>query len=253
MDINELRAMIDEIDAEILKLFERRMEASKKIGEYKKEKNLPLYDEQREIALLQSRAKMMKNDSLDPYVKQLFKTIMQLSKGYQFQTVTDKNIVLIGMMGSGKTSKGRLLAERLGMAFSDIDTEIEKDAGMTISEIFEMHGKFKFREMESKKIEELSSLSRHVISTGGGVVLSDSNMTKLKKNGIVVFINRNIDEIVRTIDTKKRPLLAKGAHALYAIYNERLPLYKRWSDYEITDEDKSVEDSVDDLIKTIFR
>jgi shikimate kinase len=253
MDINDLRNEIDKIDKEIVALFERRMAVSKDIGQYKKSKGLPLYDQEREQNALQSRIEMLGNKQFEPYLKQLFTTLMELSKGYQFQTTSEKNIVLIGIMGSGKSSKGRLLASRLGMHYVDVDDEIEKEQGMSISDIFAKKGSFEFRKLESNKIEEISKKKRHVISTGGGVVLSDSNMNRLKENAIVVFLNRDIDEIVRTIDIANRPLLeAAGASKLYEIFKDRLPLYRKWCDIEITEENKSVEDSVNEIIKRVF-
>lgn len=251
MDINELRKQIDETDAEILRLFERRMSISGEIGAYKKQNGLSLFDASRERELLESRLSDIGDETLKPYAAQLFKTLMELSKGFQLRTVNEKNIVLIGIMGSGKSSKGKLLAERLGMGFIDIDEEIEKEQGMTVPEIFEKHGKFKFRDLENRKTAEISTLKHHVISTGGGVVLSDSNMENLGKNGIIVFLNRDIDETVRTIDTANRPLLADGAHKLYEIYNDRLELYRKWCDFELAGE-STVEAAVDEIIKKIF-
>ncbi len=252
MDINALRTQIDQIDAEIVKLFERRMQVAQEIAGYKKQNNLPLYDVGREETLLQSRTQMLQDAGLSPYVKQLFKTLMELSKGYQHRMTSEKNIVLIGLMGSGKSSKGKLLAERLGMRFVDVDEEIERTQGMTIAEIFEHKGKIAFREIEHKIIADISGEKRCVISTGGGVVLSETNMKKLKENGTVVFLNRDVDATVKTIDTDARPLLKDGAQKLFEIYDDRLPLYRKWQDIEIAGEFKTVEDAVDKMIGELF-
>ena len=252
MYINDLRVEIDKVDSEIVKLFEQRMSISAQISKFKKANGLPLFDEERERALLESRVSMLENDKLESYLKQLFKTLMELSKGYQFQASSEKNIVLIGIMGSGKTSKGKLLASRLGMKYIDVDEEIEAEQNMSIPEIFEAQGKYKFRELESKKIEEISKEKRCVISTGGGVVLSDTNMKNLKSNGIVVFVNRDIEEIVKTIDTSNRPLLKDGAQKLFEIYNDRLQHYKKWADIEIEGDYKTIEEAVDKLINELF-
>ena len=121
-----------------------------------------------------------------------------------------KNIVLIGFMGTGKTSVGRLLAGRLGRSFVDIDRKIELDAGMTISEIFTMHGEDYFRRKEQEVIAKVSRYRNAVIATGGGVVLSAENMNRLRANGIVVSLSASVGTILeRTGRRNTRPLLQR--------------------------------------------
>ena len=167
MDINDLRNEIDKIDKEIVALFERRMAVSKDIGQYKKSKGLPLYDQEREQNALQSRIEMLGNKQFEPYLKQLFTTLMELSKGYQFQT-TSENIVLIGIMGSSKSSKGRLLASRLGMHYVDVDDEIERSRDVNLGHI-RKKGSFEFRKLESNKIEEISKKKGMLSQPGAGL------------------------------------------------------------------------------------
>ena len=142
------------------------------------------------------------------------------------------NIVLIGMPGSGKSSVGKILAESLDMDFCDVDEYIEKSEDKSIKEIFEQ-GEGHFRAIESAAIAKLSQKKNTVIATGGGVILCSQNMVNLKQNGIIFFINRPIDQIVRDIDISIRPLLAKDINRIYKLYNERYQLYKKYSDFEI--------------------
>ncbi|MDR0405674.1 MAG: chorismate mutase [Clostridiales bacterium] len=250
MNINETRNEIDKIDGEIARLFERRMLAAGKISAYKKANRLPLYDASRERDVIEGRAAAA-SDALRQYVKQLFQTLTALSKGYQLQSVLEKNIVLIGMMGSGKSEKGRLLAERAGMRFIDSDEEIAREQGMTVPEIFAQYGEREFRLLESKKIAEIAALKRHVIATGGGVPLCDGNMEKLKEGGVVVFLHRDIDETARTLGTAGRPLLQDGAEVLYALYRDRLPLYRKWRDVECC-ASGAISAAVDEVITALF-
>ena len=91
-----------------------------------------------------------------------------------------KNIILIGMMGSGKTSVGALLAKRVNFKFVDTDHIIEETQGLSISKIFEVDGESKFRKLEENVIERISHLNQMVVSTGGGIVLNPLNTIKLK-------------------------------------------------------------------------
>lgn len=251
MDIKKLRDKIDDIDREIISLFEERMKISKGISDYKKQNNLPLFDKSREEQVLQSRMSLLKDKSLAPYAKRFVVEMMDLSKAYQYRANTDENIVLIGMMGSGKTEKGKIVAEKLCLDFVDIDEETQKREGMSINDIFAKHGEEYFRSVESAVIEKYAEETGYVISTGGGVVLSQKNMQNLKEKGKVFFLNRNIDDIVSTIDTKNRPLLAGGTQKLYEIYKERLPLYLKWCDFEMTTQG-SIEQCAAEIISKLY-
>jgi shikimate dehydrogenase len=130
-------------------------------------------------------------------------------------------IVLVGMPGSGKTTVGALLAEKLGRSFTDTDAEAARRAGMSIPDIFRTRGEKEFREIESRVIKELSLTCGGVIATGGGAVLRRENVDALKMNGTLVFLDRPENELLPTAD---RPL-ADDAEKLRALYKERYPLY----------------------------
>ena len=144
----------------------------------------------------------------------------------------NKNIVLIGMPGSGKTTLGDILSKELKLNFCDIDKFIEETENKSIPEIFNISEEH-FRTIETKAIEEVALKSNFVVSTGGGVIKSPYNMKLLKRNGLVIFINRPIDNIIRDISTSNRPLLKNDINKLYVLYNERYELYKKYCDYEI--------------------
>jgi shikimate kinase len=119
-----------------------------------------------------------------------------------------KNIVLIGFMGTGKTSTGRLLASRLGRLFIDIDLKIEQEENMTVQEIFECYGEEVFRQKERSVIVKLSRLSNTVIATGGGAVLYPPNRIRLRQNGVIICLSASVEAIVeRTAWRDYRPLL----------------------------------------------
>ncbi len=165
---------------------------------------------------------------------------------------SDKNIVLIGMPGCGKTTIGRLLANRLGMNFCDVDSYIETKEGRSIPEIFSLYGEEYFRKLEASAVKEVSQYKSFVISSGGGVVKSRDNMEKLKRNAIIIFINRNLDDIISDIQTKGRPLLKDSKENLYKLYEERIDLYKAYCHYEVKNH-QSIENIVDKIEEIVCR
>ena len=118
------------------------------------------------------------------------------------------NIVLIGFMGSGKSSIGKLVAGRMGFQFMDTDAVIAKRAGMAIPAIFAQFGEERFREMETAAIESLAQFTRCVIATGGGAVLQERNRALLRELGFVVCLTASEETIYeRVARNSKRPLL----------------------------------------------
>lgn len=119
-----------------------------------------------------------------------------------------QNIVLIGFMGSGKSSVGRLIAGRLGFQFIDTDSLIVQRAGMEIAEIFAREGEERFRDMETAALETLLHRDRCVIATGGGVVLRERNRTLLRELGFVVLLTASEEVIFERVSrNSRRPLL----------------------------------------------
>ncbi len=141
-----------------------------------------------------------------------------------------KNIVLIGLSGSGKTTIGRLLARDLCRVFVDMDSKIEKSQGMSINEIFQKG--LDFREMERELAKEISSYKGAVISTGGGIILQEGNIRNLRKNGILIFINRPLPLLEKDIAIENRPLLDKKGRIL-ELHRQRIYLYRKYADFEV--------------------
>lgn len=161
---------------------------------------------------------------------------------------TKCNIVLTGMPSSGKSTIGKHLAKELGMQFIDTDVEIVKLAGKPISQIFEDLGESGFRDMESNVISEISAKQNCIIATGGGAILREQNITSLKGNGTVYFIDRPLKKLVTTDD---RPL-SSNRDDLTKRYNERYDIYCNSADKRIINdgEIKTVIDSIkEDFLK----
>ena len=138
-------------------------------------------------------------------------------------------VYLTGFMGSGKSSVGRRLAQRLGSEFLDLDQEIERKAGMTVREIFERLGEPAFRQMEHEALLATAEHPDVVVATGGGTVTFEANARWIGRQGIAVWLNPAFATIVARIGglgKHDRPLFRDEAQAL-ALYRERLPAYRK--------------------------
>ncbi|MFZ3358623.1 MAG: shikimate kinase [Xanthobacteraceae bacterium] len=142
-----------------------------------------------------------------------------------------RSIVLVGMMGVGKSSIGRRLGARLGLPFVDADSEIEKAAGMTIAEFFARHGEADFRSGEARVIARLLESGPQVLASGGGAVMNADTRAAIKAKGISIWLSAELDVLMRRIAKRKndRPLLATAdpAVTLRQLLAEREPVYAR--------------------------
>jgi shikimate kinase len=147
----------------------------------------------------------------------------------QSESVIPGNIFLVGMMGAGKTSVGRLLAKRLNKGFYDSDHVIEQRTGVKIPVIFEIEGEQGFRYRESMVLDELTALDEVVLATGGGSVLAPQNRERLRTRGTVVYLRASVKDLLnRTRHDKNRPLLqtADPRARLNELFEIRDPLYR---------------------------
>ncbi len=156
-------------------------------------------------------------------------------------------IYLIGLMGVGKTSAGRLLSNLTNKSFIDLDYEIEKASGLTVANFFKKRGESSFRLFESKL---LKSFSKSIISCGGGVVLSSSNREFLKKNGKVILLTASLHEIEkRLVKTNTRPLLNNKSikESLGILWKKREKDYHDTADLIVDTDNKSVQQVANEL------
>lgn len=161
----------------------------------------------------------------------------------------NKNLILIGMPGCGKTEIGKMLAKSLNRDFVDMDEYIEKTLNKTVSQIFE-NGEQYFRNLESKAAYKLSEKVNLVISTGGGVIKRIDNIKNLSKNGIIIFIDRPVDNIASDADIQKRPLLKDDVSKLYELFDMRYEIYKKCCDFQV-DNDSTMESTVKKILQLL--
>ena len=169
------------------------------------------------------------------------------------QRLGGRSLYLVGMMGSGKTSTGRPLAERLGYGFVDADAVIEQAAGCSIPEIFDQDGEAGFRSLESQVLSAISQRHSLVVATGGGVVTQPENWGMLH-SGIVIWLDVVPDQLLQRLnaDSTVRPLLqtADPEAALNALLNERRPLYAE-ADLTVVINDETPEAVADGILQLV--
>ncbi|MFH1208194.1 MAG: shikimate kinase [Candidatus Omnitrophota bacterium] len=164
------------------------------------------------------------------------------------------NIYLIGMMGSGKTVTGKALAERLGYAFVDLDVEIQAKEGRSIPEIFAGFGEPYFRNAESSVLEHFSKQAKQVIATGGGIVLREENVRRMKETGKVVRLDASVESLWQRVRySKDRPLLNKPdpLGALRQILSDRGAFYEKASHFSVLTDGKRAEDVANEILKML--
>jgi shikimate kinase len=164
-----------------------------------------------------------------------------------------RSLVLVGMMGAGKSSVGRKLATRLAMPFVDADTEIETAAGMTIPEIFEVRGEAEFRSGEARVIARLLDGGPQVLATGGGAYMNAETRRLIGQKGVSIWLNAEFDILMRRIRRRNdRPLLhtLDPEATLKRLIDERYPVYAL-ADVTIESRDVSHEIIVDELIDAL--
>ena len=165
------------------------------------------------------------------------------------------NIILVGPMGSGKTTIGRRLSERLTLDFFDSDHEIVNTTGVSIDHIFDVEGEKGFRNRESDVLKKLCSMPNIVLATGGGAVILKENRELMKKASSIIYLSSSVDQILRrTAKSKTRPLLEKSNNrrkTITDIVEARDPLYREVSSHIIDTNGKKLNEVIDEIIQAL--
>lgn len=165
-----------------------------------------------------------------------------------------ENIFLIGPMGAGKTTIGRLLAAELNIDFKDTDKEIEERTGADIAWIFDVEGEEGFRVRETQVLRELSAISPILLATGGGIILSEENRRLLAERGLVVYLKASLkQQIDRTGKDRKRPLLQteNPAKVLRSLMEVRGPLYQSVADIVVLTDQRNPKNMAREIAQQI--
>lgn len=162
------------------------------------------------------------------------------------------NIILIGFMGSGKTTIGKELAKAKNMKFIDTDDLIESRQGISIKEIFSVHGEPRFREIEAEVLNSLAGIDGHVISVGGGAVMRTGNMSILKGIGTVVFLDAPLKKIISNLKGNFRPLVGNTIDEdnLRRLLDTRYPTYSQ-ADIIVHTDNLDIKQTVDTVLHSL--
>ena len=164
------------------------------------------------------------------------------------------NIFIVGPMGSGKSTVGKIISDELFMNFLDTDEEIETRTGASIDWIFDLEGEEGFRKRESAMLAEMVEKNSIVLSTGGGIILSEENRELLSSRGTVFYLSTPIYvQLERTAKDKDRPLLKDGdpKKILTKLHNNRQKLYESVADHVVDTENKSSQEVASEIIQLI--
>lgn len=251
-DINSARKQIDKIDGQIAALLCRRFELTDSIGMMKSKTGDSVKNEKREAEILSGIATLAGENYAEDF-ERIYSQILSLSRARQEKIIENvhkktancvRNIVIIGMPGSGKSTIGFLLAQKTGREFVDIDTEIYKASGKTPEEIIKLDGEPEFRNIESKLLEQVCTGSGKVISCGGGAILRESNINAMKKNSSVVWLMRDLS----LLETCGRPLSEKKG--VKELFKTREALYAKAADIRV-ENNGTIESTVNIILKEI--
>ncbi len=144
-------------------------------------------------------------------------------------TRTNRTVALVGLMGAGKSTVGRRLAGKLGRPFVDSDDEIEKAAGLSVSDIFALHGEEEFRRVEHKVLSRLLSGPPQVLATGGGAYLNAETREMMREKAVTVWLNADLETLWKRVSRRNhRPLLRRpdAKEVLSNLFDERRPIYE---------------------------
>ena len=164
-----------------------------------------------------------------------------------------KFIVLVGLMGAGKTKLGRIIASSFGLPFLDADEEIELAAGCSIQEIFDRFGEKYFRDGERRVIQRILSEAPAVLSTGGGAFMNEETQVEISKHGVAVWLRADLDLLVRRTERRSgRPLLNKGngREILAGLIDERYPVYAK-ADFAVDVSDEPASETAKRIMREL--
>lgn len=165
-------------------------------------------------------------------------------------SIKEKNIFLIGFMGSGKSTIAKLLANDTNRELIEMDETIEKEAGCTINELFEKHGESYFRDLESALVKRIADKGGAVVSCGGGAVLREENVANMKKNGKIIYLSATPETIYERVrHSTNRPLLNGNMNVEYIreLMDKRLAIYENAADVIVDVNQKGKSEIVEEI------
>ncbi len=251
-----LREDLSQCDEILLNTLLMRNRIIEQIMAYKVANNLPILQPEQEKKQAQWLAKELENKRHRKEIISVFDEVLRSSKKIQARKLFNYNIVLIGFMGSGKTTISNYLSTLFAMDVVEMDKIIAEREGMSISDIFETRGEQYFRDAETNLLIEMQSKKNVVISCGGGTPLRECNVTEMKKNGKVVLLTADPEEIfLRVKDSHDRPLIEnnKNVEFIRDLMEKRREKYEAAADIVIETDHKSELEICEELVQRLLK
>lgn len=253
--LEQLRDTIAQCDAAITEALKTRMACIKEIIAYKREYGIPVLQPEQEKKQLDAVMHSTKDSVFRHEILHIFEGIIENSKRIQAKELFDKNILLIGFMGAGKTTVSACLGNLLAMEVMEMDAYIQKKEGMSIKDIFAVHGEEYFRNCESNTLISLQEKRHMVVSCGGGVPLREKNVALMKKSGYVVWLTATPEAIFdRVKDSTERPLLNGNMRVDFIrdLMESRREKYEAAADICIDTTEKDIVEICEELLQKLF-
>lgn len=253
-ELTALREIIGDCDREIVQALKTRMECIEGIIQYKRDHGMPVLQPEQERKQLQMVETAVENTLFGGEIIHIFERIIENSRKIQAKSLFDRNILLIGFMGAGKSTVSAYLGEMLAMETIEMDHYIEEKEGMKISSIFDTYGEEYFRNCESNTLIELQKKDHAVISCGGGVPLRSGNVALMKKNGYVVWLTADPGTILERVKgSTERPLLNGHMNVSYIrdLMERREEKYRAASDLTVHTTGKEVPEICEELLQKL--
>lgn len=249
MDLEQARQRIDAIDEAVVQKFTERLAILREIGIIKDKHHMPMMDTHRDEQIVNALVQVCKDEDEKEAVRKFVQSMINVSNDY-LKSHMQQHIFLIGMPGAGKTTVGKALAKELERPFYELDDVIQERAGKSVQHLIIYEGEDHFRQEEYEAMKELVKKEPAIIATGGGTVISPENVQLMRNNGIVVFINRDVTQILDDLDLEIRPLLKESIEYIFRLYEERNPLYEEVAHIKIGNE-SNINDTVHAILNSL--
>lgn len=253
--LEKLRKRLGQCDEILLDAIPMRHHIIKDIMAYKEENGLNILDPEQEERQKEWLDGRLEDESNASEVWDIFHAIGKASKQMQARKLFDYNIVLIGFMGAGKTSISEYLKTLFAMDVIEMDQIIAEREGMSIPDIFEVHGEQYFRDLETNLLIEMQSRKNVVISCGGGTPLRECNVVEMKKNGRVVLLTASPETIFdRVKDSHDRPVIENNKNVPFIadLMEKRRAKYEAAADIIINTDGKSLIEVCEELVQQLL-
>ncbi|NBG89713.1 shikimate kinase [Isachenkonia alkalipeptolytica] len=256
--IHETRNEINQLDQQVSKLLKERFLLLDKVLEYKILKEEQIENLQREKEVIENIASG--SDKYDYHLKEIYHKIVEQSKSYQWHLLLKENIYIIGFMAVGKTTLGKTLSQKIQWEFLDTDLSIEEREQRKVKDIFKESGEDYFRDLEAKVIQDIHEdwirdNDKKIIACGGGVILNPENVRTMKKNGVIVYLEGDINTIYNRISLNdSRPLLSEAKdlkRRVETLLESRQNLYREIADITLFVGEETPKELVGSLIQEL--